>query len=427
MTVERDPATRDAARPSDLVTTIYVTAVAVVGLGLTTAAVARNGIVVGPSLAVLALFAVLTWWSGTITLDQKTSLSFTSVILLAAMALVGPAGAGVVGIILGPLERGSVPVVARVFNLGMCGTLGVLGGAAFLAAGGTLDSAHLLGAWDIIRWLGIPILVAGLVQLAVNFLLVGGVLKVSQGAALWSQVAYLIRSYGPVYLGYGVVAFLMVVLWEPAGLGPTSVALVLAPLLVARWAYVQYGEEVVGHERALHVLVAAVEAKAPHLTGHSARVAELSGFMAEHLGLRAQVVADVRVAGMLHDIGLTTLPTTTVRGPGIGESSSALREHPARGAELLRGLSFLSGSLHAIAHHRDALDPQQSLDDGVGLPARVVGCADEFDLLTEVGTPDGTMLGTADAIARLRERGAADDDLVAALDHALSRRAGAPA
>ena len=95
----------------------------------------------------------------------------------------------------------------------------------------------------------------------------------------------------------------MVVLWGPAGLGWASVFLILPPLLVAQWAYGQYSEEVKGHERALDVLVAAVEAKAPHLVGHSGRVAELSASMAEHLGLRAQLVADVRVAGMLHDLG----------------------------------------------------------------------------------------------------------------------------
>ena len=105
-------------------------------------------------------------------------------------------------------------------------------------------------------------------------------------------------------------------LWGPARLGSASVLLILPPLLVAQWAYRQYSEEVKGHERALDVLVAAVEAKAPHLVGHSARVAELSASMAEHLGLRSQMVADARVAGMLHDLGLTTLPTGLVRSTG---------------------------------------------------------------------------------------------------------------
>jgi len=170
------------------------------------------------------------------------------------------------------------------------------------------------------------------------------------------------------------------------------------------------------------VLVAAVEAKAPHLVGHSARVAELSASMAEHLGLRSQMVADARVAGMLHDLGLTTLPTGLVRSSGV-VGGTDLQGYPARGVRLLRGLSFLSGALDAIAHHRDAVTPRAGGED-ISVAALVVGLADEYDLLTEVGTPDGVVLTDDEAVARLRRTPAGRDDLLRALEQALSRRAG---
>ena len=114
--------------------------------------------------------------------------------------------------------------------------------------------------------------------------------------------------------------------------------------------------------------------------------------MAEQLGLRGQVVADTRVAGMLHDLGLTTLPTALVRGSGPGTAWGSA-SYPARGGELLRGLSFLSGSLDAISRHRDAVASRALPGaDELALPARIVGLADEYDLLTEVGTPDGVVL-----------------------------------
>ena len=181
-------------------------------------------------------------------------------------------------------------------------------------------------------------------QFVVNLVLIAIVVRLAVGpvrcAPRWGGSS---SSAGPAHLGYGVIAFIMVVLWGPAGLGSASVFLILPPLLVAQWAYGQYAEEVKGHERALDVLVAAVEAKAPHLVGHSGRVAELSASMAEQLGLRAQTVADVRVAGMLHDLGLTTLPTGLVRSTGV-VGGRGLRGYPvargpaAAGAELpLRG------------------------------------------------------------------------------------------
>ncbi len=193
----------------------------------------------------------------------------------------------------------------------------------------------LVGSWQIIRLIGLPLLMADLVQFAVNLVLVAIVVRLASGVPMREQVWRIVTTAGPAYLGYGVIAFIMVVLWGSAGLRSASVLLILPPLLVAQWAYRQYSEELKGHERALDVLVAAVEAKAPHLVGHSARVAELSASMAQHLGLRAQVVANVRVAGMLHDLGLTTLPTGLVRNTGV-VGGAGLRGYPRRGARLLQ-------------------------------------------------------------------------------------------
>lgn len=412
-----------AARRVGHATTAYVVLVVAVGVGLTATAVRVDGIVLDTSFGVMVLLAVLTWWLGSVEVDNdRVQLSFASIILLASMALLGPAGAGVIGIIVGPLQRGHLPLKARFFNTGMSAVLGVSGAAIYLAAGGPRDAEGVVGTWEIVRQIGIPILVADVAQALVNLVLIAGVVRLSQGVPMRTQMGRLLGTSGPAYLGYGAIAFIMVVLWEPAGLGPASVVLVLPPLVVAQWAYRQYAEEVTGHERALEVLVAAVEAKAPHLAGHSARVARLSAHMAEHLGLRPQVVADIRTAGMLHDLGLTALPTALVRGSGIG-AVGALRHYPARGADLLVDLSFLSGSLDAIRHHRDAVTPGAVGADAVGLPALVVGLADEYDLLTEVGTPDGIRLSRDEAFARLRTTPAGREDLLRTLEQALTRRA----
>ena len=120
-----------------------------------------------------------------------------------------------------------------------------------------------VGTWQIVREIGIPVLVADVVQFVVNLVLLAVVVRLAAGMPMRAQVGRLLGSSGPAHLGYGIIAFIMVVLWGPAGLGSASVFLILPPLVVAQWAYRQYAEEVKGHERALHVLVAAVEAKAP--------------------------------------------------------------------------------------------------------------------------------------------------------------------
>lgn len=408
-----------------MATFLYIAVVWSLGVGLTAAALAVDGLRVDWTFAMACLLAVLTWWSGPTELETairgKILLSFSNIVLLASAALLGPAGAGIVGLVMGPLQRGEVPLRARVFNTGMSATLGVLGSAVFLFTGGMRDSSRLVGTTEIVRFIAVPVLVAGLVHLAVNLLLLAGVVRLAAGVPMRTQIARLLSTIGPAYLGYGFIAFLMVVLWEPAGLGPSSVVLVLAPLLVARWAYNQHAEEVKGHELALQVLVAAVEAKAPHLTGHSSRVAALSAQMAEYLGVRSHVVAEIRLAGMLHDLGQTTMPTPVVRGSDA--HSPALAEYPARGAAILGHLAFLRGSLDAVLRHRQvltgrALRRYQPRD----LPALVVGVADEFDLLTEVGTPDGIRLGEGDAVETVGMMPGVPAEVLRALQHALSRR-----
>ena len=407
-------------QPSAL--SVFVAVVFTAGLGATAAAIRIDGLVMDVALAVLLVLAVLTWWQGSIGLTTNSvSLSFSSIVLVASMALLGPAGAGIVGILVGPLQRGKQPWRARLFNTGMFALLGVFGAVVYRAAGGVVGGAGLTGPWEIARAVGLPILVADVAQALANLLLIAMVVRLAQGVPMRTQIWRLLVTSGPNHLGYGVIAFILVVLWEPVGLGPFGVVLVLPPLLVARWAFNQYSDEVKGHERALGVLVGAVESKAPHLAGHSARVAQLSVHMAESLGLRPAVVADIRAAGMLHDLGLTTLPTATVRRESVG-ASVALGDYPQRGARLVQEVGFLAGSVDAVAHHREAVGSGAE-GAALGLPALVVGLADEYDLLTEVGSPDGRVLTHDEAMAALRARSPNDHGLLPTLEQALVRRA----
>lgn len=375
-----------------------------------------DGFVLDPTFVVLCVILALTAWFGSLVVEENASLSLSSIVLLAAAVLLGPAAAGLVGALHGPAERGPIPLAFRVYNGAMHAASGIVAGLVFRTLG-TLDPKDLEGTSEIVGSLAIPLFLAHLAGVVTNMLLFVGLVVVLDRVPALSVLTRLFTTF-PAALGHGAITLILVILWVPAGVGPGSLLLVLAPLLVAQWANAQYAEEKQARDRALHVLVAAVEAKAPHLAGHSTRVSELTTLMAEQLGLRPQVVADVKMAGMLHDLGQVTLPTTLVRG-GRPDGASLSATYPSRGASLLRGLPFLAGSLDPIVRHRVVLEQRA---DTTSLAPLLVGVADEFDVLTEVGTPEGDYLSQDEALAQLRTGDAVRDDVVDALEQVLARR-----
>ena len=143
----------------------------------------------------------------------------------------------------------------------------------------------------------------------------------------------------------------------------------------------------------------------------------------EQLGLRAQVVADVRVAGMLHDLGLTTLPTGLVRNTGVVGGAGPARLPASGGPPAARAQLPLRGARRHQPPPRGGRRHDVGAPGELSVPALIVGLADEYDLLTEVGTPDGGLVTSDAAVTLLRGTPAGREDLLRALEHALSRGA----
>lgn len=396
-----------------VVATVYIVVVSILGTALLWHALATEGVRLDGTLLVLTALAVLSWWGGTNVVEGRVYLSFSNIILLAAMAMTGPAGAGLVGVATGALQRDRIPVRARLFNTAMTALLGVIGGHLYAATGGMRDTSDLVGIGEFVTHLGYPLMVAESAQVVVNVVLISGIIRITDGVPVRVQAGRMISMTGLAYLGYGIIAFLLVVLWQPAGLGAFSAVLILPPLLVARWAYVQYAEERRAHGRALGVLVAALEAKAPHLAGHSRRVAELCASVGEALGLRPRELSMVRTAGMLHDIGQVTLPTAVVRGAPARAGQPNLDSYPERGLDVLAGLTFLEEALDPIAGHARTPTRQDTA---------IVGVVDRFDLLTSGGA--GERVRDPDsAIAELRSKARTIElPVLDALERVLARR-----
>lgn len=341
------------------------------------------------ALVVLAFVGALTWWLPATSSDGRVHFTADNVVVLAAIPIVGPLGAGVVGLVMAALTRRRIPVVRRVFNMAMTAASAMIGGLAYELVGGSFDPQSLDGGTTLVWQVGLPIVVADAANLVANALLVAGVIKLTAGVPLQLQLVDMLTSSGPTQFAYGIIAFLVVIMWRPGELGAVAILVALVPLAGARWALVQYGDERAARERALGALVSAIETRAPQLEGHSARVSTLAALMAQEVGLGPKEVADVRTAGLLHDLG------SVVVAPGR-EGEDEVVSARLRGATMLEDLPFLSGAsalMEEVARSRG--------DDATpSLAADLVRVADQYDLLRHGERP----VETDDVLLRMRTR-----------------------
>lgn len=138
----------------------------------------------------------------------------------------------------------------------------------------------------------------------------------------------------------------------------------------------------------LHALTATIDAKDPYTCGHSNRVAIISKRLAESMGLSAQRVQQIYLAGLMHDIGKIGVPESVLCKPGrlTTEEYEAIKKHPGLGAKILGGIRQLDDVIAGILCHHERLDghgyPQGISGNEVPLDARIIGLADCFDAMS---------------------------------------------
>ncbi len=138
----------------------------------------------------------------------------------------------------------------------------------------------------------------------------------------------------------------------------------------------------------LHALTATIDAKDPYTCGHSNRVAIISKRLAESMGLPAQRVQQIYLAGLMHDVGKIGVPESVLCKPGklTDEEYDAIKKHPGLGAKILGGIRQLDDVIAGILYHHERLDgrgyPQGLSGDEVPLDARIIGLADCFDAMS---------------------------------------------
>jgi putative two-component system response regulator len=135
-------------------------------------------------------------------------------------------------------------------------------------------------------------------------------------------------------------------------------------------------------------LINAMEAKDVYLRGHSQRVAELAGQIAEEMDLGETVCEDLKVAGRLHDVGKIGIREAILNKPDrlTSEEFEHVKRHVQIGLDILAPLFHLKTPLNYVEHHHERWDgagyPRGLSAESIPLGARILCAADTFDALT---------------------------------------------
>ncbi|MEO7001084.1 MAG: HD domain-containing phosphohydrolase [Ktedonobacterales bacterium] len=147
--------------------------------------------------------------------------------------------------------------------------------------------------------------------------------------------------------------------------------------------------------------------KSFYSSGHSRRVGDLAERMARHLRLPEAQISVIRRAGLMHDLGLVTVPSFILHKPHNQLTQvewERLRLHPYHAERILARVPVLAPVVPLIAGHHERLDGQgyyRGLSGSqIPLGARIIAVADRYDELTHE-TPDEPAVDQEVALQRM--------------------------
>jgi diguanylate cyclase (GGDEF)-like protein/putative nucleotidyltransferase with HDIG domain len=138
----------------------------------------------------------------------------------------------------------------------------------------------------------------------------------------------------------------------------------------------------------IKILTAALGARDAGTVAHCQRVASTAVAIAMEMGLPADEVERIKLAGLLHDIGKLMIPEAILQKPSALTPAEwvVVRQHPERGAAMLQGAGPYRHLVDLILYHQESYDgtgyPDGLTGRDIPLGARIIRVADTFDAMT---------------------------------------------
>ena len=129
--------------------------------------------------------------------------------------------------------------------------------------------------------------------------------------------------------------------------------------------------------------------KDPYTRLHGRRVAIYARRLAKRIGLDAAEIENIRLGGLLHDIGkigLSDQVLNNTRSQLSGDMLTEVHQHPQIGVGILRNYDFSPAVIDIVRYHHEKMDgsgyPHGLMSHQIPLGAKIIRVADCFDAIT---------------------------------------------
>ena len=140
-------------------------------------------------------------------------------------------------------------------------------------------------------------------------------------------------------------------------------------------------------ESIIWATAATVEARDPYTAGHQQRVTNISLVIANEMRLSEEKKQEIRMAGMVHDLGKVCIPAEILSKPGKLNSVefSMVKMHPQAGHDIFKNVDLPWPIADILLQHHERLDgsgyPRRLKGKDILLAARIIAVADVVEAM----------------------------------------------
>lgn len=151
-----------------------------------------------------------------------------------------------------------------------------------------------------------------------------------------------------------------------------------------------------------------VELRDPYTAGHELRVGEIAADIAAEMGWDERACENLRLVGLVHDIGKIAVPAEILTKPGRLSpiEYQIVQEHAQRGYEILQHVRFPVPIADIIRQHHERMDgsgyPQKLKGADIRMEARILAVADVVESMAS-HRPYRPALGLGAAVTEIEK------------------------